>query len=386
MAQPAKGPLASITVLEMAGLGPVPLAALILAEMGAHVIRIARPGRDRDFLALPEEADLDLHGRDLLRIDLKSADGRALVLDLAARADVLIEGFRPGVMEKLGLGPDECMAANGRLIYARMTGFGQDGPLAQRAGHDLTYLAYTGILDAIGHQGGRPIPPLNLVADYGGGMMLVLFGIVAALFERERSGKGQIVDAAMLDGASMLAAPYFSFIHGGLWTNRRGANLLDSGAPFYDTYETADGKHVAVACLEPQFLAEFCGIIGLEERFIRDQYDISLWPEMRSAIAQRLKAKARDEWAAIFELTDACVAPVLNFKEAQDHPHNRSRGLHVRVDGFVRPAPAPRFSRTPAMTASAPEEANRDARAILDSLGVESERIAALTASGIVAS
>lgn len=378
----AAGPLRDCLVLEMAGLGPVPVAGLMLAEMGARVIRVERPGRKRDFLGVPPEADIDTHGRDLLTIDVKAPEGRALVLDLAAKADMLMEGFRPGVMEKLGLGPEECRAVNAGLIYARMTGFGQDGPLADRAGHDLTYLAYTGTLHAIGHAGERPTPPLNLVADYGGGTMMLLLGVLAALLERNHSGKGQVVDAAMIDGVSMLATPFYAFMAGGWWSGERGSNLLDSGAPFYDTYRTADGKFVAVACLEPQFFARFCDLLDLDARFVKAQYDRAQWPAMREAIAAKLKTATRDHWAALFEPSDACVAPVLSFEEAPDHPHNRARKSHGTHDGFLRPEPAPRLSRTPARRAGPP---NHDAGTILASLGIEARRIAQLTDKGILA-
>ncbi len=377
----ASGPLAGHLVIEMAGLGPVPLAGLILAEMGARVVRIQRPGHRRDFLNLPPEADIDVHGRDVLTLDVKSVEGRALLLDLVAKADVLMEGFRPGVMEKLGLGPSDCHPRNERLVYARMTGFGQDGPLAHRAGHDLTYLAYTGVLHAMGHAGERPVPPLNLVADYGGGTMFLLLGITAALLERGTSGKGQVVDAAMLDGVSMLATPFYAFMAGNWWSERRGANLLDSGAPFYDTYETADGRYVAVACLEPQFFAAFCDLIGLDRQFRDNQYDKALWPDMRAAIAARLKTKTRDEWAELLVPTDACVAPVLSFSEAATNPHNVARGAHATRDGFLRPKPAPRLSRTPSVRAGKPAT---DATAILVSLDIDAERIARLTAAGVV--
>ncbi|MBA3448862.1 MAG: CoA transferase, partial [Pseudaminobacter sp.] len=262
------GPLAGLAVIEMAGLGPVPLAALMLSEMGADVVRIERVSAGKPFLEMPPEYDLDRHGRTVLRIDLKRREGIELALRLIDGADVLVEGFRPGVMERLGLGPDQACQRNRKLIYGRMTGFGQQGPLAARAGHDLTYLAYSGVLHAIGPKGGKPTPPLNLVGDYGGGTMFLIAGILAALFERTRSGKGQIVDAAMVDGASMLAAPFFAFMAAGIWRERRGSNLLDSGAPFYDSYETSDGKHVAVACLEPQFFAEFARLLPLDQHFI----------------------------------------------------------------------------------------------------------------------
>jgi len=375
------GPLAGLTVIEMAGLGPVPLAGLILSEMGADVLRVERIDAGKPFLKVPPEFDLDRHGRSIVKVDLKDATGIALMLRLAARADVLLEGFRPGVMERLGLGPDAVLAANPRLVYGRMTGFGQHGPLAQRAGHDLTYLAHSGVLHAIGAKDGKPVPPLNLVADYGGGTMFLVAGVLAALLERGVSGKGQVVDAAMIDGASMLAAPFFGFMATGFWQDSRGVNLLDSGAPFYDTYETSDGRHVAVACLEPQFFAEFARLLPLEDRFARAQYDATLWDEMRGAIVARIATRTRDEWAALFAETDACVAPVLSLSEAPLHPHNVARGVHGTVGGLTRPSPAPRFSRTRGAI-SAPAEHNP--RAVLARLGIDAPEIETFISRGVV--
>ena len=291
------GTLAGLTVIEMAGLGPAPFAALMLAEMGARVVRIERKGKT-PLLPIPPQFDLDRHGREILELDLKSPAGVGLMLRLLERSDILIEGFRPGVMERLGLGPDEALAANPRLVYARMTGFGQDGPLSADAGHDLTYLAWSGVLHAIGEKGRKPVPPLNLVADYGGGAMFLIAGVLAALFERQRSGKGQVVDAAMVDGVSMLAAPTYALMAAGLWQDRRGDNLLDGGAPFYDTYETADGGHVAIACLEPQFFAEFARLLPLDAGLAARQYDRTSWNSMRAAIAAAVLQRPRDEWAA----------------------------------------------------------------------------------------
>jgi alpha-methylacyl-CoA racemase len=375
------GPLAGLKVIEMAGLGPVPLAGLMLAEMGAEVLRVERLGGTRDFLNLPKQYDLDRHGRRIVKIDLKRPEGVALLLDMAEKADVLIEGFRPGVMERFGLGPDEMHKRNPALIYGRMTGFGQEGPLSNRAGHDITYLAHSGVLHAIGERGGKPIPPLNLAADYGGGTMFLIAGVLAALFERSRSGRGQVVDAAMIDGAAMLAAPFFGFMASGIWRDQRGSNLLDTGAPFYDTYETADGKHVAVGCLEPQFFAEFARLLPLEERLASRQYDVSLWREMRGAIAVRMKEKTRDEWAAIFEGTDACVAPVLSFAEAPGHAHNRARATFIDKDGLKRPAPAPRFSRTPSAASGIVEEEPAN---VLAGFGVAPEEAARLVEDGVI--
>lgn len=377
------GPLEGLVVIEMAGIGPVPLAGLILSELGATVLRIERMSSGAPFLSQPPEFDLDRHGREILKVDLKRQEGIDLVLRLAEKADVLVEGFRPGVMERLGLGPEAVFARNPALVYGRMTGFGQEGPLAPRAGHDMTYLAYSGVLHAIGQAGGKPVPPLNLVGDFGGGTMFLVMGVLAALFERQRSGKGQVVDTAMVDGASMLAAPFFSFLASGFWKDRRGVNLLDSGAPFYDTYETADARHVAVACLEPQFFAEFARLLPLEKRFAEGQYDKRLWDDMRAAIAGRIKMRTRDEWAAIFEPTDACVAPVLSLEEAPRHPHNRARGTHVERGSMLRPAPAPRFSRSRTEAASpAPTTAPA---VVLSRFGIGEDEALTLARSGVVA-
>lgn len=365
----------------MAGIGPVPLAGLILSELGAEVLRVERLTKEQAFLVVPPQFDLDRHGRSIVRIDLKRPEGVELVLRLLANADCLIEGFRPGVMERLGLGPDVALARNPALIYGRMTGFGQEGPLAARAGHDLTYLALSGALHAIGPRGGNPIPPLNLVADYGGGTMFLLLGVLAALFERSRSGKGQVIDAAMVDGASMLAAPFFAFLAAGLWRDERGSNLLDSGAPFYCTYETADDRHVAVACLEPQFFAEFARLLPLEERFARAQYDMSLWPAMHDTIAARIRERTRDEWAALFEQTDACVAPVLSLAEAPHHPHAKVRSAHVEVGPLRRPRPAPRFSRSQTRTSGPAGSGAADA---LAAFGIPTNEVEALVSAGIV--
>lgn len=379
--QQKTGPLAGVTVIEMAGLGPVPLAGLMMSELGARVVRIERLAKEQAFLNLPPQFDLDRHGREILKVDLKKPDGVALVLRLIEGADALVEGFRPGVMERLGLGPEEALAANPGLVYGRMTGFGQDGPLANRAGHDLTYLALTGALHAIGPKDGKPVPPLNLAADYGGGTMFLIMGVLAALLEKARSGQGQVVDAAMIDGASMLAAPFFAFLGAGIWKDRRGSNLLDSGTPFYDTYECADGRHVAVACLEPQFFDEFCRLLPLDERFSKAQYDQSLWPDMRAAIATRFAERPRDDWAALFEPTDACVAPVLSLGEAPAHPHNRARNLHVEHDSLTRPAPAPRFSRTQGAVAP---QAFHDGSAILHRFGLDEREIEWLASDGVI--
>jgi len=374
------GPLRGITVIEMAGLGPAPLAALMLAQMGARVLRIERTA-EKAFLGLSGDLDYTRHGRSVLKVDLKRPEGVGLVLDLVEKADVLIEGFRPGVMERLGIGPDVVLGRNPKLVYGRVTGFGQDGPLAQRAGHDLTYLAYTGILHALGQKGARPAVPLNLIGDYGGGTMFLIAGILAALVERATSSKGQVIDAAMVDGALNLALPLFAYMAAGQWQDRPASNLLDSGTPFYDTYETADGRHVAVACLEPQFFAEFARLLPLDQAFCARQYDRSCWADLRDAIATRLKERSRDAWAAHFNDTDACVAPVLGFEEARRHPHNVARAAHIDDRSFPRPAPAPRLSRSPLSPASGC--AADTAADILKAFGVADAK--ALVSDGIVA-
>jgi alpha-methylacyl-CoA racemase len=377
-----KGPLAGLKVIEMAGLGPVPLAALMLAEMGAEVLRVERAGDESPLLDLPDEYELARHGRSILRLDLKQAAGRDLLLKLVETADVLLEGFRPGVMERLGLGPDAALKGNPGLVYGRMTGFGQHGPLANRAGHDITYLALSGVLSAVGREGERPVPPLNLIGDYGGGTMMLLTGVLAALLSRTRTGEGQVVDASMVEGAAMLSAPLHAYMAAGLWYDARGGNLLDGGAPFYDTYETADGLHVAVGCLEPRFFAEFARLLPLDPRFVAGQYDRALWGEMRGAIADRLRLRTRDEWTACFAGSDACVAPVLSLREAADHPHNRDRGTFVEVGLLRRPAPSPRFSATPSSVAAAPGRRDREAAPMLARFGLGEEDIDALVKSG----
>ena len=314
------GPLQGLRVVELASIGPGPMCAMLLADLGADVVRVDR--LEPSGLGVPMAPRFDVHGRNRrsVAIDLKAAAGRDAVLRLVERADVLIEGFRPGVAERLGLGPAECQARNPRLVYGRMTGFGQSGPLAQAAGHDLNYIALTGALHAIGPAGGAPVPPLNLVGDYGGGALYLAFGLLAAIYERQSSGRGQVVDAAMVDGAASLMSVFNGLRAAGGWSEQRGSNLLDGGAPFYGVYETADGRHVALGPLEPKFFAEFARRVGLPERYVRGQHDRSLWPEMRAAIAGIVRTRTRDQWCAQLEGTDACFAPVLSLDEAPAHP------------------------------------------------------------------
>ena len=366
------GPLAGLRVIEMAGIGPGPFCAMLLADMGAEVIRIARPGTPDD------PHDILARGRSAtLRIDLRAAGGAAAapVLVLVARAEVLIEGFRPGVMERLGLGPEACHARNPRLVYGRMTGWGQHGPLAHAAGHDINYIALSGALHAIGRPGEAPVPPLNYVGDFGGGAMLLAFGILAALRETERSGRGQVIDAAMTDGAALLSAMLYGFKSAGQWSNRRGANLLDGGAHFYDTYACADGRHVAVGAIEPQFYAQLLALTGATDPDFAKQWKQQGWPEPKAKFATLFATRTRDDWCALLEGTDACVAPVLDMAEAPRHPHNRARGAFVDIDGVTQPAPAPRFSRTVPEAGAAPATPGQHSAEVLADWGWTPEAI-----------
>jgi alpha-methylacyl-CoA racemase len=347
--RPSQPPLAGLRVVEFAGIGPAPYAGMLLADLGADVLRIGRPAGPELFPA--QNAPVD-RGRHSLTLDLKDASAVDLALRLIAKADVLIEGFRPGVMERLGLGPDIALARNPKLIYGRMTGWGQSGPLAQTAGHDLTYLALTGTLEAIGPANGNPVPPLNVIGDMGGGGAFLVIGILAALLERQKSGAGQVVDAAILDGTVSQLAIILGLRGGGFWSGGRGQNILDGGAPFYRTYRCLDGKYVAVAALEPKFFAALTQGLGLDAaKFGPLQYDRSQWPAMHRDFEAIFAAKPRDAWATLFEATDACVAPVLNFDEAARHPHNVARSTFMETEGNLQPPPAPRFSRS--MTALA---------------------------------
>ncbi len=333
------GPLTGFNVIEMAGIGPGPFCGMLLADMGADVLRIDRPGARP-----PAASDVTARGKRAMGLDLKDPAAVSELLGLVENADALIEGFRPGVMERLGLGPATCHARNPRLVYGRMTGWGQTGPLAPTAGHDIDYIAISGALDAIGTADG-PVPPLNLVGDYGGGGMLLAMGVLAALLHAGRTGEGQVVDAAMSDGAALLMAPIYGMQAAGRWGAARGGNLLDGGAPFYGTYRCADGKFLAVGPIEPQFFALFIQGLGLEEADFAGRADATQWPALRARIGAALLTRARDEWAAIFESTDACVAPVLTMAEAPLHPHNVARGTFIERDGVIQPAAAPRFSR-----------------------------------------
>jgi alpha-methylacyl-CoA racemase len=347
------GPLAGLRVVELAGIGPGPHAAMVFADLGADVVRVDRPSGGLQ-LGAPGAPDPTLRGRRRVAADLKDAAGRETLLRLVEHADVLLEGYRPGVTERLGVGPAECHARNPRLVYARMTGWGQDGPMATRAGHDINYISLTGVLHAIGRAGERPVPPLNLVGDFGGGSMLLVIGVLAALWEAQRSGVGQVVDAAMVDGASLLSQMVWGLRGQGLWTDGREENVLDGHAPFYDTYACADGRHVAVGALEPQFYAELLAGLGLDGEELPAQYDRSGWPVLRARFTEIFGGRTRDDWAATFAGTDACVTPVLAFDEVAAHPHVAARGTIVERDGLPQAAPAPRFSRTPATLPEGP--------------------------------
>lgn len=371
------GPLAGLRIVEIASIGPGPLAAMLLADMGAEVVRVEKPGA-RDIFPLPRQKDITARSRTGLSLDLKHPLGHAALLRLLPGFDGLIEGFRPGVMERLGLGPQTCLTANPRLVFGRMTGFGQSGPLAKAAGHDLNYLGLTGALHAMGRAGAPPAPPLNLIADYGGGALFLAFGMVCALLERVASGKGQVVDAAMIDGTAVLTSLFLSLRAGGLWSEARGDNFLDGGAPFYDCYATGDGRFVAVAPLEPKFFAELAQRIGLEERFVRGQYDKALWPELRARLTAIFAGRSRDAWVALLEGTDACVSGVVTFAEAPQHSHNAARSAYIDVGGQSHPAPAPRFSRSVPDAPRPPAPPGADMRALLEEAGFTAAEIAAL--------
>ena len=377
------GPLAGVRVLELEAIGPGPFCGMMLADMGADLLLVDRPSDPGLGLARHRAVDVMLRSRRSVTLDLKSKDGAAAALLLAQRADALIEGFRPGVMERLGLGPDVLLAANPKLVYGRMTGWGQDGPLAPRAGHDINYIALSGVLHAIGRAGQAPVPPLNLVGDFGGGGMLLAFGIACALFESQRSGKGQVVDAAMVEGASVLATMFTGMMHDGKWTEVRGANFLDSGAPWYDVYETSDGRFVAVGAIEPKFYAELLDRLGLADAKLPPQQDRKGWGELRRRFADAFRTKTRDEWSRVFAGSDACFAPVLTFSEARTHPHNRARCSHVAVGGVEQPAPAPRFSRTPGAVSRPPPERGALGRAALVDWGFTRAEIEQLASLGV---
>jgi alpha-methylacyl-CoA racemase len=378
------GPLDGVRVVELAGIGPGPYTCMLLADAGADVLRVDRLVGDRPPLQAGAHWDLLNRSRPSVAVNLKNPDGVALLLDLVAGADALVEGWRPGVAERLGVGPDECTARNPRLVYGRMTGWGQDGPLAQSAGHDINYIAVAGVLWAIGRAGDRPVPPLNLVGDFGGGGMLLAFGVVAAILEARRSGLGQVVDAAMVDGAASLMTMTYAFRQGGIWSEDRGVNMLDTGAPFYEVYDTSDGKWFAVGAIERQFYAELIRLTGLADEDLPDQMDRTQWPAMKERLAAIFRTKTRQEWTDIFAGTDGCGAPVLSPWEAHEHPHNRHRGTFVDVEGVIQPGPAPRFSRTPGAVQRPAPTTGQDTDEALTAWGVDTERLARLRHSGAI--
>ena len=379
------GPLQGIKVVELAGIGPAPMCAMLLADLGAEVIRVDRLAPADLGIDSGRQYNLLERSRRSIAVDLKSAEGVEVVLKLAEQADALIEGFRPGVTERLGLGPDVCLARNPRLVYGRMTGWGQDGPMALAAGHDINYIALTGVLDAIGTAGGQPVPPLNLVGDFGGGALYLAFGVLAGLLEARTSGQGQVIDAAMVDGAASLLTAIYGMYGSGSWQLERGTNILDTGAHFYGTYECADGKWISIGSIEAKFHAELLEKLGLEESDIPDRMDRSRWVEHKKRLTELFLAKTRDEWCEIMEGSDVCFAPVLSMAEAPNHPHNVARGAFVEVDGVIQPGPAPRFSRTPGQIQSPPPDPGQHTEAILADWGWSADDIAALRSAGAIA-
>ncbi len=375
------GPLHGVRVVEIASLAPAPFGCMILSDLGAAVIQVDRVGEKPPTLA---PVDPLRRGRRSVGLNLKDPAGVTALLRLVERSDVLVEGFRPGVAERLGFGPDVCLRRNPRLIFARMTGWGQDGPLARSAGHDIDYIAISGALHPIGRAGERPVPPLNLIGDFGGGGMLLAVGVLAALVERASSGEGQVIDAAMVDGSALLTTFLYGLRAAGMWRDERGTNLLDGGAPFYDTYETADGRYVAVGALEPQFYAELLRLLALDGEELPAQFDTAGWPVLRARFTEVFKRRTQPEWATLFEGSDACVAPVLTSGGAPGHPHNSARGTFTDVGGIVQPAPAPRFGRTPCAAPTPPPPAGADTDAVLAEIGLAPAEIADLRQRGAV--
>jgi alpha-methylacyl-CoA racemase len=379
------GPLSGVRVVELAGIGPGPYCGMLLADLGAAVTRIDRP--DGGPAAVPPHPDVTGRGKRSIIVNLKDPRGLAIARRLVAAADIMIEGYRPGVAERLGLGPEDCLAASPRLVYGRMTGWGQDGPLAHAAGHDIGYIAVTGALHAIGQAGGPPQVPVNYLGDYGGGSLFLALGVVSALLSAQRTGRGQVVDAAIVDGAASLQAGTFGMLATGAWRDERGVNLLDGGAPCYSVYATSDGRHMAVGALEPRFYAEFTRLLFAPEQVPGDlpgQYDRGGWPRLRAVIAARFASRTQAEWTRVFEGTDACVSPVLPMTEAARHPHLAARGTYVTADGVLQPAPAPRFSSGPLRAGRIPAPGEHT-REVLAELGVGDAEARALLASGAVA-
>jgi alpha-methylacyl-CoA racemase len=379
------GPLAGVRIIEMAGIGPAPFAAMMLSDMGAEVVRVDR--REAADLGIPGRApkfEVLHRGRSSIAVDVKAEAGCEVVKRLVAKAHAIIEGFRPGVMERLGLGPDVLLKINPKLVFGRMTGFGQDGPLANQAGHDINYIALAGVLHAIGRKGEAPVPPLNLVGDFGGGGMLLAFGVVCALLEAQKSGKGQVVDAAMVDGSAALMGLIYGLYSQGTWKDERGVNILDTGSPWYGTYQTKDGKWLAVGAIEKRFYEEFVQRIGLKLAELPKQHDRNGWPQLRQKFAEIIAGKTRAEWEQVFEGSDACVAPVLSLGEVENYPHNKARKTFMSVDGVLQPAPAPRFSRTVPEAGKPARQVGSDTERVLAAWGFAGGEIDALKNGGVV--
>jgi len=376
------GPLKGYKIIEFAGIGPGPFCAMMLSDMGAEIFRLDRKTSTSP-IGEPKYNVLN-RGRRSAAIDLKQPNGRETALRLVNQADALLEGFRPGVMERLGLGPDECLKRNPRLVYGRMTGWGQDGPMAHAAGHDINYISVSGVLHSIGHKNEKPVPPLNLIGDYGGGGMLLAFGMVCALLEAKNSGKGQVVDAAMIDGSAALMASVYGSWSAGIWTDERGTNRLDSGAHYYDAYQTADGKYISIGSIEPQFYALLLQHAEITDPGFEDQNNQSKWPALKEKLTEIFKKKTRDEWCDIMLGTDICFAPVLSLEEATTFPHNVDRKAFAEIDGVIQPSPAPRFSRTQAQIQSPPPKAGEHTEELLKDWGFSQEEIIDLKASGAI--
>jgi alpha-methylacyl-CoA racemase len=378
------GPLEGVRIIELAGLGPAPFAGMMLADAGADIIRIDRSARATYPPNTEPHVDLMNRGRRSVAVDLKHPEGVALVLRLVAEADGLMEGFRPGVAERLGLGPEVCLERNPALVYGRMTGWGQDGPMARAAGHDIDYIALAGALEPMGRAGERPLPPLNLVGDFGGGGMMLAFGMCAAIISARTTGAGQVIDAAMVDGAAALMTMTYTLMSSGIWKEARGTNLLDTGAHFYEVYETSDGGYFAIGAIEPQFYAELLRRLGLEGEELPDQMDREAWPAMKERFAALFAGKTRKEWEVIFEGSDACAAPVLSPLEAPHHPHIAARGTFTEVAGVVQPAPAPRFGGTPGSIRNPPPNPGQHGDEALTDWGLDPAEVVALRESGAI--
>lgn len=375
------GPLKGLKIIEMAGIGPGPFCGMVLADLGAEIIRVDRASA----IGTGSKQEPSNRGKKSIAVDLKTKEGVEVVLKLVETADAIFEGFRPGVMERLGIGPEVCLARNDRIVFGRMTGWGQEGPLANAAGHDINYISLSGALAAIGRPGSPPVPPLNLIGDFGGGGMLLALGLVAALLESKESKKGQVVDAAMTDGSALLMTMIYSMQSSGMWKTTMGSNLLDGGSHFYDTYECKDGKFISIGSIEPQFYALLCQIAELDEKVFSKQMSRDLWPEQKEEIKKIFVKKTRDEWCELMEGTDVCFAPVLDMSEAPEHPHNKERKTFIDLEGVTQPAPAPRFSRTEPEVVSSPSIVGEHTNEVLFSIGLSEEDISSLKTSGAVA-